>query len=142
MEPDRERAHLAWRRAERIKQLSDNVVRVGPWGLGIDGILAWIPVAGTVYSLGAAGVLLFEATQTGASKGTLGRMAAYLGLDSVASGVPIVGWAIDTVFTGHAFAARALQKDIERRYGRPLDAGLARGKAPPLWSRKTPIANR
>jgi hypothetical protein len=49
-------------------------------------------------------------------------MAAYLGLDSVSSGVPLVGWALDTLFTGHAFAARALQKDIERRHGRPVDA--------------------
>lgn len=122
MEEDRDRAHKAWRRAERIRQLSDRVVGIGPWGLGLDGVLAWIPVAGTVYSVGAAGLLLSEALQSGASRATLLRMAAYLGLDSVSSGVPVLGWAIDTVFTGHAFAARALQKDIERRHGRPLDA--------------------
>jgi hypothetical protein len=80
-------------------------------------------VAGTAYSVGAAGLLLYEAIAAEASKPTLLKMAAYLGLDSVASGVPIVGWAIDTLFTGHAFAARALQKDVERRYGRPADAG-------------------
>jgi len=119
MDADRERAHRAWRRAERIKQLSDRVVGVGPWGLGIDGVLAWVPVAGTIYSVGAAGILLNEAFQAGASRATLLRMAAYLGLDSVSSGVPIVGWALDTLFTGHAFAAGALQKDIERRHGRP-----------------------
>jgi len=121
MDEDRERAHRAWRRAERIRLLSDRVVGFGPWGLGVDGVLAWVPVAGTVYSIGAAALLLTEAVQAGASRGTVGRMAAYLGLDSVASGVPLVGWAIDTLFTGHAFAARALQKDIERRHGRPAD---------------------
>lgn len=119
METDRERAHMAWRRADRIRQLSDRIVGVGPWGLGIDGVLAWVPVAGTLYSVGAAGILLNEAYQAGASRRTLVKMAAYLGLDSVSSGVPLVGWAIDTLFTGHAFAARALQKDIERRFGRP-----------------------
>jgi hypothetical protein len=123
MESDRERAHRAWRRAERIRVLSDRLIGVGPWGLGIDGVLAWAPVAGTAYSVGAAGLLLYEAIAADAAKPTLLKMAAYLGLDSVASGVPIVGWAIDTLFTGHAFAARALQKDIERRYGRPADAG-------------------
>lgn len=121
MDEDRERAHRAWRRAERVRLLSDRVVGFGPWGLGVDGVLAWVPVAGTVYSIGAAALLLTEAVQAGASRGTVGRMAAYLGLDSVASGVPLVGWAIDTLFTGHAFAARALQKDIERRHGRPAD---------------------
>lgn len=122
MEIDRERAHLAWRRADRIRQLSDRIVGVGPWGLGVDGVLAWVPVAGTVYSVGAAGILLHEAYRAGASRRTLVKMAAYLGLDSVSSGVPFVGWAIDTLFTGHAFAARALQKDIERRFGRPQAA--------------------
>src|SRR5689334_15368988 len=100
MSEHRERAHKAWRRAERVKQLSDRVIGLGPWGLGVDGVLAWVPVAGTVYSIGAAGVLLSEALQAGASRATLLRMAAYLGLDSVASGVPLVGWAIDTLFTG------------------------------------------
>ena len=119
MQDDRERAHLAWRRADRIRQLSDRLVGIGPFGLGIDGVLAWVPVAGTVYSVGAAALLLSEAIQAGASKATLARMAAYLGLDSVASGVPIIGWALDTLFTGHAFAARALQRDVEKRHGRP-----------------------
>ena len=119
MEADRERAHRAWRRAERIRQLSDRVIGVGPWGLGMDGVLAWVPVAGTVYSVGAAALLISEALQAGASRLTLLKMAAYLGIDSASSGVPIIGWAVDTLFTGHAFAARALQKDIERRHGRP-----------------------
>jgi hypothetical protein len=86
-------------------------------------------VAGTAYSVGAAGLLIWEAFEANASRATIGRMVAYLGLDTVASGVPFVGWALDTLFTGHAFAARALQKDIERRHGRPADAASVR---PPL----------
>lgn len=121
MTDDQPRAHIAWRRAERIKRLSDRVIGFGPWGVGVDGVLAWVPVAGTVYSVGAAALLLNEAVRAGASRGTLIRMAAYLGLDSVSSGVPVLGWAVDTLFTGHAFAARALQRDIERRHGRPVE---------------------
>jgi hypothetical protein len=119
MEPTQERAHLAWRRAERIRQLSDDLVRIGPLGLGLDGVLAWIPAAGTFYSLGAAGLLFYEAAQAGASNFTLLKMAGYLGFNSATSAVPILGSAIDTFFRGHAMSARALQKDIERRYGRP-----------------------
>jgi hypothetical protein len=127
MDVDRERAHQAWRRAERIRRLSDRIVGLGPWGLGVDGVLAWVPVAGTLYSVGAGGLLLYEALQAGAGRGTLLRMAAYLGLDVVSSDVPIVGWAVDTLFTAHAFAARALQKDIERRFGRPGEAAASDG---------------
>ena len=48
MQDDQERAHLAWRRAEQIRKLSDGIVKIGPWGLGLDGVLAWVPAAGTL----------------------------------------------------------------------------------------------
>jgi hypothetical protein len=112
-----DKAHRAWRSAERIKRLSDRLVGVGPVGLGLDGILAWVPVAGTVYSLGAGGLLLVEGMRGGASLLTLGRMAAYLAVDSASSTVPVAGWAVDTLFPGHLMAAKALQKDIEARHG-------------------------
>lgn len=117
METDRERAHLAWRRADKIRKLSDRLIGVGPFGLGIDGVLAWVPGAGTIYSVGAAGLLISEALQAGVSRATLVKMAMYLGIDSVSSGVPIVGWTVDTLFPGHAMAAKALMKDVERRWG-------------------------
>ena len=119
MDEARERAHVAWRRVERIKQLSDGLFRVGPFGVGIDGVLAWVPAAGTLYSVGAAALLINEAIHAGASKSTILRMAAYLGLDSASSAIPLIGWAADTFFRAHAMSANALQKDIERRHGRP-----------------------
>jgi hypothetical protein len=117
MAVSKESAHEAWRAAERIKRLSDRLVGVGPFGLGLDGILAWAPVAGTVYSVGAGALLLFQGVKAGASIVTLGRMAAYLAVDSASSTVPIVGWTVDTLFPGHLMAAKALQKDIEARHG-------------------------
>lgn len=43
---------------ERVGKLSDNVVKLGPFGIGIGGVLAWVPVVGPVYSFGAALVLI------------------------------------------------------------------------------------
>ncbi|HZZ68886.1 MAG TPA: DUF4112 domain-containing protein [Phenylobacterium sp.] len=134
MESERDRAHRAWRNAERIKKLSDNLVRIGPWGLGLDGVLAWVPIAGTVYSLGSGALLLYEGVQAHASSWTLTRMAAYMIANSAMSDVPIVGWAMDTVFRGQAMAANALQKDIVARHGRPetvVDAPSWRSVARP-----------
>jgi hypothetical protein len=117
MEITRERAHRAWRSAERIKRLSDKLVSVGPFGLGLDGVLAWVPGANLLYSVGAGGLLIYEAVGAGATGWTVARMAAYLIADSATSEVPIIGWAVDTLFPGHLLAARALQKDIEARHG-------------------------
>ncbi|MET0293463.1 MAG: DUF4112 domain-containing protein [Phenylobacterium sp.] len=133
MTEDKSKAHRAWRNAERIKRLSDRVVSIGPFGLGIDGVIAWVPGANAVYSVAAAGVLLAEAVNAGAAPFTIGRMAAYLLADSATSTVPVLGWAIDTLFPGHLLAAKALQKDIEKRHGRselPDDWLLRRRSSP------------
>lgn len=117
MSEDRERAHSAWRAAERIKRLSDRLVGVGPIGVGLDGVLAWVPFAGTAYSVGAGALLMYHGVMAQASLPTLARMSAYLVLDSAASVPPVVGWVVDTLFPGHLMAAGALQKDIEARHG-------------------------
>jgi hypothetical protein len=118
-ETDRERAHRAWANAERIKRLSDRLIGWGPFGLGLDGVLAWVPGANLIYSLGAGGLLFWEALQVEASRATLIRMGLCIGVNSALTDFPVVGWALDTLFPGHLLAARALQRDIERRHGAP-----------------------
>lgn len=121
------RAHAAWRMAETIKQLSDRLVGIGPFGIGLDGVLAWVPWAGTAYSIGGGGLLMYQALQAGCSVSTLARMGLYLVADSATSTVPIAGWAVDTLFPAHLMAAKAMQKDIEVRFGpAPLPEGVER----------------
>jgi hypothetical protein len=102
---------------EGVKKLSDRAVGFGPFGVGLDGLLTWIPVVGTVYSVGTAGWLLIQATRAKASPATLLRMVGYLGFDSAATVVgevvPFAPDVIDFFFPGHLMAAKALQKDIE-----------------------------
>lgn len=122
MDVTAERAHRAWTNAERIKRLSDRLISVGPLGLGLDGVLAWVPGANLIYSLAAGGLLAYEAVQAGASAATLTRMGLYIAANSAMTEVPVLGWAMDTLFPGHLLAAKALQKDIEKRHGRPAEA--------------------
>ena len=116
------RAHRAWSNAERIRRVSDELIKLGPWGIGLDGVLAWVPGANVLYSLGAGGLLMYEAAAAKAAPATLVRMGLYVTANTAMDGVPVLGWAMDTLFRGHAMAARALQKDIEKRYGRPAEA--------------------
>lgn len=106
-----------WSNVEGVKKLSDRAVGVGPFKVGMDGLLTWIPVVGTAYTVGAAGYLLILAGRAHATPGTLLRMLGYLGVDSsitaVGEGIPFLPDLVDTVFQGHALAAGALQKDIE-----------------------------
>ncbi len=102
-----------WSRVEGVRKLSDRVIGIGPWGVGMDGLLTWIPLVGGAYSVGAGALLFASAFQAKASPSTLAKMAAYLVFDVATTEVPVVGSAVDFFFVGHQFAGRALQKDIE-----------------------------
>jgi hypothetical protein len=108
-----------WTDVEGVKKLSDRVIGIGPFGIGLDGLLTWVPVVGTVYTVGAAGWLLVQAARVRASPATVVRMLGYLGLDSLTTAVGEVPFldfvpsVVDVLFPGHLMAAKALQKDIE-----------------------------
>jgi hypothetical protein len=131
-----DRHHRIWRSVNVVKRLSDRIVGIGPFGLGIDGVLAWVPGAGPIYTVGAGAFLLGQALRSGAPVSTLSRMVAYLAADTATSAAPFVGWAVDTLFPGHYMAATALQKDIEERHGAPPDVPLK------AWTRKAPRSPR
>ncbi|CAN5169542.1 DUF4112 domain-containing protein [soil metagenome] len=101
-----------WSHVEGVKKLSDRIVGIGPLGIGLDGILAWVPGVGLAYGLGAGGLLLYFGLKAKASPATLARMTSYIAADNLTDAVPVVGWAVDTLFPGHLMAAKALQKDI------------------------------
>jgi len=65
---------------ERVGTLSDNVVGIGPLKIGLDGILAWIPGVGTVYSLGAAGLLVIQGARARVPAGAMLQVITLLGI--------------------------------------------------------------
>jgi hypothetical protein len=105
-----------WSNVEGVKKLSDRAIGIGPFGIGLDGLLAFVPGVGLVYTVGAAGWLLIQAARAKASPSTMVQMMTWLGLDTVTT---FTGEAfflpadvVDVLFPGHLLAARALQKDI------------------------------
>lgn len=102
-----------WSNVEGVRRLSDRAVGIGPFGVGMDGLLTWIPVVGTCYSVGAAAWLFAQAARAKATPATIAKMAGYLGLDVGTGAVPLAGNVVDFFFPGHLMAARALQKEIE-----------------------------
>jgi hypothetical protein len=104
---------------ERIGRLSDNIVGIGPVSIGLDGILAWIPGLGQIYSLGAGGFLIFEGYRARVSPVVLVQVAAIILLrTAIDSGnfipfVDIFTSLIVDLFRGHRWAARLLTKAID-----------------------------
>lgn len=130
-------AHRAWLAAEKIKRVADRMVGLGPFSIGLDGLLAPVPLAGTVFSLAAGVWLMSEGVRARASAFTLARMFFYVGFRTLASVVPLEGWLVDVLFRGHMMAARALQKDIARRFGEPPREAILAARRRPFAPRMT-----
>ncbi len=99
-----------------VGRLSDGLVRIGPFSLGIEGILSWAPGLGEAYGLLAGAFIVIQGARAGVPLGTLAAAAAILGLRTLASAIPLAGPAFSDVFTAHKWAAALVV--------RAIDAGL------------------
>ena len=108
---DRVRGHV-----ERLRKVSDRVIGIGPFGIGLDGLSAWIPGAGAVYSVVAGGLLMMHGLRARASLRTLAGMAGILLADSLLDviPVPIAPAVADMLFTGQKWASDALLKHMDK----------------------------
>ncbi len=102
-----------WSHVDSIKKLTDRIIGIGPFGVGLDALLTWVPVVSPLYSAGVGVYLMSQALRARASAGTVMRMATYLVADTATDVVPFAGSVVDMIFPGHLMAAKALQKDIE-----------------------------
>jgi hypothetical protein len=98
-------------------RLSDNIVHLGPFSLGIDGILSWIPGVGEVYSTVAGAFIVVQGARAGVPMPILAFAAALMACRTLISGVPIAGAAFADVFTAHRWAARMIVRAIDQQLG-------------------------
>ena len=114
-----------------VGRLSDSIVRIGPFSLGIDGVLSWIPGVGEIYSLGAGAFILVQGARAGVSASVLAQAAFVLGIRVFGDAIPLAGPVFADVFTAHKWAANMVVRSIDQRLGEPVrEARQARG-----WSR-------
>jgi hypothetical protein len=116
-----------WLQLDRSKWLTDNIIGVGPFGIGLNGITALVTSAVPVLGIGAyelfnvvvAGYLLMQGMRARASAGAMISVIFVLFLDAafdLLDLVPFLGGAVDALFRGPLVAAKVLQKDIEKTH--------------------------
>ena len=104
-----------------VGRLSDSIVRFGPFSIGIDGVLSWIPAVGELYSMGAGAFILIQGARAGVSNAVLARAAIILGLRTFGDAVPFAGPIFADLFTAHKWAAGMIVKAIDQRLGDSAD---------------------
>lgn len=98
-----------------IGRLSDGLVRIGPFSVGLEGVLSWIPGIGELYGSGAAAFLLIQGARARVPVSTLLIAAALMSGRTLISAVPIAGAAASDLLTAHKWAARLIVAAIDRR---------------------------
>jgi hypothetical protein len=96
-----------------IGRLSDGLFRLGPFRLGIDGVLSWIPGIGEIYSTGAAAFIIAQGLRARVPFSTLLVCGAMMGGRTVVSAVPLAGPLAADLFLAHRLSARMVVKAID-----------------------------
>jgi hypothetical protein len=100
-----------------VGRLSDNLVKLGPLSLGVDGVLSWIPAVGEIYSFGAGAFILVQGARAGVPATVLARAGLILGARTLGDVVPLAGPLFADLFTAHKWAAGMIVEAIDRQLG-------------------------
>lgn len=98
---------------ERTKRVSDGLIKFGPFSLGLDGVLGFVPYAGPAYSAAAGLLLIADGVRARAALMVLMEMFVILAIDTAAPLLPKIGGITDALFAGHKWAADMLLKHME-----------------------------
>ncbi len=98
---------------DRTKKMSDGVIKIGPFGLGLDALLGFVPPLGSAYSAGAGLVLVFDGVRARAAPMVLAEMTLILAIDTLTPYIPKAGGVLDALFTGHKWAADLLLRHMD-----------------------------
>lgn len=106
--------HAARHSIERIGKLADGLVSFGPFGIGLDGLLTWIPFVGAAYSVGAGVALLALGARARVPLTVLAQVGAIVLARSGVGEVPLAGQIVVDLFRGHKWAADLLTRSIDQ----------------------------
>jgi hypothetical protein len=110
----------------RVSRLSDGLLRLGVFSIGVDGILSWVPGLGEIYSAAAAAFILVQGARAGAPIPTLAAAGALLACRTAITAIPLAGPAAADLFTAHRWAAAMIVRAIDHQ----LEAGQDGGADP------------
>ena len=109
--PDRDPANVR-RRMDRMEYLLERAIRIPGTDkrLGLDVILDFVPVGGSVVAAGMGTWIAWEARNLGVSKWTVAKMGANIGVDMLLGAIPFVGAIPDYFFRSNTRNLRLLRR--------------------------------
>lgn len=114
------------RRLDRMEYMLERLVRIPGTEkrLGLDVILDFIPVGGSVIAAAMGSYLAWEARNLGMSRTTVVRMAGNIGFDMLLGAIPFVGAIPDYFFRSNTRNLKMVRKWLNKHHpeaaGEPL----------------------
>jgi hypothetical protein len=118
------------KRLQRLSRLLDSSIKIPLINrrIGLDPIIGLIPGFGDAVTLLPAGYIIFEAYRLGVPRGTVLRMIANVGLETLAGTVPILGDLFDAAYKANTRNLYLIERHVgplgELPLKRPSSAGL------------------
>lgn len=103
------------RSVARVGKISDSIVRLGPFGLGVDGVLNLIPGVGEIYSVAAGAFILVQAARARVPFTVLVAVAALVASRTAITTVPVGGPVAADLLRVHRLSAWLVTRAIERK---------------------------
>ena len=110
-----------------VGRLSDSLVRFGPFRLGVDGALSWVPGLGEAYSMIAGAFIIVQGLRAGVPLHILLLCAALMASRTTVSAIPLAGPLAADLFTAHRWSAKMVVRAIDARL--PVQARSGSGMA-------------
>ena len=106
------------RRLDRMEYLLERAVRIPGTNkrLGLDVILDFIPVGGSVVAAAMGAYLAWEARNLGVSRGTVVKMGGNIGFDMLLGAIPIVGAIPDYFFRSNTRNMKLIRRWLEEHH--------------------------
>ena len=80
----------------------DNSIPIGPWRIGLDGLVGLIPGIGDLSGTAVSTLIVIRAVMSGIPKATVARMVANLAIDALVGSIPLLGDLFDFTFKANA----------------------------------------
>lgn len=106
------------RRLDRMEYLLERLVRIPGTDkrLGLDVILDFIPVGGSVIAAAMGTYIAWEARNLGVSKGIVAKMAGNIGFDMLLGAIPFVGAIPDYFFRSNSRNVKLIRKWLDQHH--------------------------
>jgi hypothetical protein len=106
------------RRLERMEYLLESAIRIPGTNkrVGLDVLLNFIPVGGSVVGAAMGTYLAWEARNLGVSRGTVVRMGGNIGIDMMLGAIPIVGVIPDYFFRSNTRNLKLIRRWLEKHH--------------------------